>query len=202
MLPIPPIDPSKVYPPAQKPSLVVPGHREWYALLVAPQCEDSAKEWLSRRCGATSFYPVREEWRATPNRKAQRERRFVKYAPGYLFACFRGQPVWYRILDREVQPFIRDVIRLQTGEPGMLHPSTIKSLYAMRKRDEVAVERRRLARMVNVGDRVDVKAGPFTDFHDLEVVEIKGSAAKIKIMIFGYEREIEINVEALRKVGT
>jgi transcription antitermination factor NusG len=199
---IPPIQWNDKLPAVVKPLMVVPGHREWYALLVAPQCEDSAKAWLARRCGAASFYPVREEWRATPNRKAQRERRFVKYAPGYLFTCFRGQPVWYRILDREVQPFVRDVIRLQTGEPGMLHPSTIKSLYAMRKRDEVAVERRRLARMVNVGDKVEIKAGPFAEMGEVEVVEIKGSAAKIRLVIFGRETETEINVEALRKVGT
>ncbi len=202
MLPVPPIQWQDILPPAQKPALVVPGHREWYALLVAPQCEDSAKAWLARRCGATSFYPVREEWRAVPHRKAQRERRFIKHAPGYLFSCFRGQPVWHRLLDRETQPFIRDVIRLHTGEPGMLHPSDLNSLYAMRQRDEAAVERRRLARMINVGDKVEIKTGPFAEMKDIEVVEIKGSAARIRLRIFGRETETEINVEALRKVGT
>lgn len=84
----------------------------------------------------------------------------------------------------------------------MLHPSDLNSLYAMRQRDEAAVERRRLARMINVGDKVEIKTGPFAEMKDIEVVEIKGSAARIRLRIFGRETETEINVEALRKVGT
>ena len=107
--------------------IYAPGQKRWHCLMVPPQGERRAKAWLAAR-GVYGFYPVEERTRVRLGRQSTHER---PYIPGYVFAQFRGEPIWHAILGEQsddAQRF-RPVVRVFTGvirsgdQPAWLHPS-------------------------------------------------------------------------------
>lgn len=166
----------------------------WYALMVRPQQEESAHAWLER-FGVVSFYPVVEARRSRRGKTFTYQRR---YLPGYLFAKFPGEPIWHVLLS---SPFIRDVIRMHNGTPGILHPDTLHRLHAMRKLDLDIEARRRERRKINAGDMVRVKSGPLEGF-EIETVEVDAATGKGKfsVMIFGRVSDAEMSLDNVEKL--
>jgi transcription antitermination factor NusG len=180
--------------PYDPPRIIAPGPPRWHALMVRPQREAATKAWLDR-FGVYAFFPVTERWRIKPGHHAP-IRCFARYLPGYLFAHFKGEPIWHNLF---ASPFVRDVIRLTaTNEPGHLDPATITGLLAMREVDEKLAERRRLQRIIRQGDRARVKDGVFAGCQ-VEVVSVNSSRGKIKLMIFGQVREAEVDLDNLER---
>jgi transcription antitermination factor NusG len=169
------------------------GELRWYALMVRPQREEAARVWLERY-RVVSFYPVTDAKRMRRGKPVHYER---KYLPGYLFAQFPGEPIWHVLLS---SPFVRDVIRLHNGTPGILHPDTLTRLHAMRKMDMEIETKRRYRKMIRVGDRVKVKRGAMEGW-EVEVVEIDAAAGKAKfaLQLLG-ACNAEIEIDGLEKL--
>lgn len=167
----------------------------WFGPRVIPQAEPLAVEWLRRHVdGAYSFYPV------TVARKPVRGAvKFVnyerRYLPGYVFTRFRGEPQWHRLFER--CPFIHDVIRYRDGRPAAIDPRSLGKLHAMRSRDQEITELRRASRTIRKGDRVRFEVGGI-DHDDIEVIEIKGPTAKVRLGLLG-RGEIEVPIDAMEK---
>lgn len=170
------------------------GELRWYALMVRPQREEAARAWLERY-SVVSFYPVTDAKRMRRGKPVHYER---KYLPGYLFAQFPGEPIWHVLLS---SPFLRDVIRMHNGTPGILHPDTLQRLHAMRHMDMDIEAKRRARRMINVGDTVKVMSGPLEGF-EIEAVRVDAATGKGKfeIMIFGRVSEAELSLDQVKKI--
>jgi transcription antitermination factor NusG len=164
--------------------------------MVYPQREAPTRIWLEEH-GVEAFYPVTSSSAIYRGKRITRTRR---YLPGYVFAKFPGEPIWWRIMS-DPRRNVRDVIRMHDGTPGWLHAETLKQLEAMREVDEEAKERDRIARNIRRGDRVRIKTGPFTDFTDVEVVDVRGRQGIVHIMIFGRATEVEINLDGVEKIA-
>ena len=165
-------------------ALFVPGPRRWVPTC-APLREDAAEAWLSRR-GVYAFHPVTT--RQVPVRGRARE--YVRrYVPGYVFACFEGEPIPHRVLGG---PFLTVVLRASNGSWGILGPDRLRRLHRMRRRDEVAEQRRRQAGLrrqdrerLRHGDRALFRAGPFAEFTG-EVVEVEADGGvKVRFDLLG-----------------
>lgn len=178
-------------------ALFIPGPRRWHALIVPPQRETAAEAWLKRR-GVYAFHPVK---RRVVTIRGKRIEKHQRYLPGYVFANVPGRMIWHRLF---ASPLIADAIRLQSGEPGILQPSDLRSIQAMRPRDEAAdaakAARAAAARMFSPGDAVEIKSGLWAG-HRSEVVEIGNGRAKVRLTLFGSEREAEMGADMLRKAG-
>lgn len=179
-------------PPPNLPEIMKPGPSRWFALIARPQREAAAKAWLDRH-GVYAFYPVTEHWTHV---RGHAVKRYRKYLPGYVFAEFPGEPLWHNLWG----PFLRDVMRMSNGTPGVLAPDTLARLFAMREVDEVLEAKRKAALAIHKGDRVRVRDGVYAGW-EMEVVEISTSGkAKFRVTLLG-EREVEIDVDRLKKVG-
>lgn len=183
-------------PPVEAKALITPGPPRWHCLIVYPQREAPTRIWLGEH-GIDSFYPVTISRQRYRGRDISRVRR---YLPGYVFANFGGDPIWWRIMGDDRQN-VRDVLRLHDGTPGWLHEDTLTQLQAMREVDKELEERKRQARTIRKGDRVRIKTGPFKDFTDVEVKEIKGLRGMFEVMIFGRPTPVEVGLEQVEKLG-
>jgi transcription antitermination factor NusG len=183
-----------------KRAIVHDGLTRWHALLVFPQREAAARAWLDAR-KVYSFYPVRQQDRVIRGKKSTVERR---YLPGYLFARFNGAPIWHRILRDHAtdmgSPFIRDAIRLHSGEPGVLMPQSLSALLDMRSRDEMLTEAQQARRLVKPGCRARVKNGAYQG-QEVEVVTLTAAGgATFRLRMFGGEFDVEVDASRLERI--
>lgn len=184
--------------------IVLPGVARWYALRCAPQREDAVEGWLARR-GVYAFHPVlqRVAHRAGVARVYHR-----RYLPGYVFARFGGDPVVHQVL---TCPWIIGALCRSDGEWGVLEPSRLREIHAMRRIDDDlrqvragrSAARRRAVRL-RVGDRAMFRAGPLAEVQ-CEVVElIADGGARVRLGLFGREMLVDGRAEdlvRLRKAG-
>ena len=175
----------------------VAGPARWYALRVSPQREDQAEAWLRRR-GVYAFHPVlmRRVHRMGKARDYAR-----RYLPGYVFARFPGQAVPHRLVGR---CGITGAICCADGSWGILEPSDLRALHAMRKVDADSDEERRAlraaqkrARSIRVGEQAMFRSGPFAGTQ-CEVVELRADdGAKVFVTIFGRKTSADVSVADL-----
>lgn len=174
-------------------TVYVAGPARWYALRVSPQREDQAEAWLSRR-GVYAFHPVlmRKVRRMGKVREYAR-----RYLPGYVFARFPGAAVPHRLIGR---CGITDALRCSDGSWGVLEPSDLRALHAMRKVDAETEEQRRAIRAadrraetVRAGERALFHAGPFVGTY-CEVVELlpADGTAKVRLRLFGADMVVQV----------
>lgn len=166
---------------------------QWYALITLPQRESAARQWLDRRLGVYSFFPVKRERRHVRNRWIERDSR---YLPGYLFARFPGAPNWFELLQ---SPFVHNAIRGSDGYPGRIHPDSLTAIKAMASVDDEIEARWHLATRPKRGDRVRVKAGAFAGYDGLEVVEVVSGKVRLSLRLLG--RDLELPIEGVEKVA-
>lgn len=165
----------------------------WYALITLPQRESAARQWLDRRLGVYSFFPVKAERRHVRGRWIERQSR---YLPGYLFARFPAEPNWYELLQ---SPFVHNAIRGSDGYPGRLHPDSLTAIKAMATVDDEIEHRWHLAARPRRGDRVRVKQGAFAGWDGLEVVEVVAGNVRLSLRLLG--RDLELPIEGVEKLA-
>lgn len=158
-------------------SIAIEGRPHWYALIVPPQREGAAEQWLGLR-GVYAFHPVKTR---TVTVKGKRIRRESCYLPGYVFARFGGSIIWHRVQE---SPYIADAIRLSCGAPATLNPEDLAGIYAMRHRDDESAEAARRARTVRPGDRARILSGVF-EGSEVDVIEIRSGEAVLRLTLFG-----------------
>lgn len=171
------------------------GSPRWYALRVAPQREEQAEAWLGRR-GVYAFHPV----------LTVRTRRFGKlleyhrrYLPGYVFARFRGDPIRHRVT---ASPFILGALARACGEWGILDPSALRQIHAMRPIDAATEAARREAKArlrsrlaAHVGGAAMFSAGAFAG-QRCEVAELLADGGvKVRMALFGSEVLVTAKVD-------
>jgi transcription antitermination factor NusG len=170
-----------------------PGAPRWYGLIVPPQKEGAAEQWLSLR-GVYAFHPVKSHVVAIRGKRIRRESR---YLPGYVFARFDGAIIWHRV---QASPFISDAIRVSTGQPATLNPDDLKGIYSMRHRDEAEAEAERQSRTIRAGDRARILSGVF-EGQEVEVCEIRAGGAVLRVQMFGGEVAATIPLASMRKIA-
>jgi transcription antitermination factor NusG len=193
-----------VLPPRDVAGIVLPGPSRWYALRVAPQREDEVEVWLHRR-GVYAFHPVTERKVCLRGVSRVYHRRYV---PGYVFARFGGEPVVHRVM---TCPWVTGALCRADGQWGILDPSRLAAIHAMRKRDERMQQqaakdqaRRRAASRMRAGDRAMFRVGPFAEL-PCEVVElVTDGEVRLRLSLFG--RDVVVAGSAddlvpLRKAG-
>ena len=180
-------------------SICASGAHRWHALIVPAMGEGAAEAWLSR-LGVYAFHPVRTVTRLHRGRRVRVESR---YLPGYVFARFRGAPVWHRIFARRL---VVDVLRLHSGTPGLIRPGDLDALHAMRSVERMAEDDARRAaiadrksRSLRRGDRVRIVDGAFADF-EAEVVEIGRGKVRFSIELFGRPVEADMSPGAVERI--
>jgi transcription antitermination factor NusG len=193
--PVPPIEWNETLPPAEPHVIVAPGEARWHCLIVYPQREAPTRLWLGEH-GVEAFYPVTITKARYRGRDISRVRR---YLPGYVFAEFPGEPIWWRILGDDRRN-VRDVLRMNDGEPGRLHPDTLTQLQAMREVDEEIEELKRAARTIRKGDKVRIKVGEMVDW-EVEIVDIKGPKGVFHVKLFGADHAAEVDLDKVEKMG-
>jgi transcription antitermination factor NusG len=193
--PVPPIQWNETLPPAPASAILTPGAPRWYCLIVYKEREAPTRLWLGEH-GVDSFYPVTISKQRYRGRDIARVRR---YLPGYVFARFNGDPIWWRIMGDERRN-IRDVLRMHDGTPGRLHEDTLTQLQAMREVDEALEERKRAARTIRKGDRVRIKVGELVDW-EVEIVGIKGPRGVFHVKLFGSDHSAEVDLNNVEKLG-
>lgn len=161
----------------------------WHALLATPQRETAAEEWLARR-GVYSFHPVT---RHTITRRGVAVVRVTRYLPGYVFARFPGAAIWHEVF---AAPCIRDAIRLASGTPAILRPADLQAIHAMRDRDQQARQNTRQAAAIRRGDRARI-LGVMEGVGAGEVVEIGTGKTKVRLTLFGAERDVEVSADTV-----
>jgi transcription antitermination factor NusG len=179
-----------------------PGPDRWYALTVRPQAEDLAETWLDRR-GVYAFHPVLTRQATRFGRIKTHVRR---YLPGYVFAKVPGDPVVHRFV---AGPYITGALSRADGQWGILQPSQLRAIHAMRHRHEAAEartlaeqQRRRRRTMIRAGDRILFQAGLFAG-QSCDVVEIKGPGrAMVRLSLFGQEALIEADAGDMIKLAS
>lgn len=174
--------------------IFTPTTARWHALLTAPQGEARAEAWLKAR-GVYSFHPVT---RRVVTIRGKAVSRVSRYLPGYVFARFPGEMIWHHV---RACAHIRDCIRMASGEPGILRPADLTSLHDMRDRDDEAKEAQRRAAMIRRGDKVRIMTGLWQDSAPTEVVEIVNGKAKVRLIMFGAERLVEVDITALARAA-
>lgn len=193
-----------VLPPRDVAGIVLPGPSRWYALRVAPQREDEVEAWLRRR-GVYAFHPVlKRQTRARGVVRTYHRR----YVPGYVFARFCGDPVVHMVMSC---PWVIGALCRADGHWGVLEPSHLQAIHAMRKRDErierdLAADqlRRREASRMRAGDRAMFRVGPFAEL-PCEVVDlVADGGVRLRFQLFGREVVVDGVAEdlvPLRKAG-
>lgn len=159
------------------PALHTPGRPRWYGLRVAPQKERRAADFLAEH-GVEAFYPITYVHRRYMGKRYKQER---KYLPGYVFACFPGEPRWFTLF---ALPLFSDVIRGSSGMPGEIAPEGLQRLYDMRATDEAQEAASRARRTLRRGDRARVLSGPLSG-SEVEMVEIRGSRGVFYLPLLG-----------------
>lgn len=178
-----------------------PGRARWYALRVTPQREDQAEAWLRLR-GVYAFHPVLRRC-VTRFGKVQEYQR--RYLPGYVFARFHGDPLVHRVT---ACAFITGALCRANNEWGVLEPSKLAAIHAMRKVDAEAEALRHRARRrlhgVEAGQAVMFRVGPFAEMMG-EVADLRADGgAVVRFHLFGKEHLIEADsadLVPLRKAG-
>lgn len=165
----------------------------WHALLCHPQRETRAKDWLARR-GVKAFFPVEQKARIVRGVRTEFQSRIL---PGYLFARFTAAPIWHRIFGA---PYIRDAIRLCSGQPARIHPASLQSLLQLRAVAELIEERMAAAKALRAGSRARIASGPY-EGHEVEIQTIGQGRARFTLMLLGGEVPAEMAVEHLRKIS-
>ncbi|PTX38709.1 transcription antitermination factor NusG [Gemmobacter caeni] len=193
-----------VLPPRDVAGIVLPGPSRWYALRVAPQREDEVEGWLRKR-GVYAFHPVlKRQTRARGVVRTYHRR----YLPGYVFARFCGDPVVHMVMSC---PWVIGALCRADGHWGVLEPSRLQAIHAMRKRDErierdLAADqlRRREASRMRAGDHAMFRVGPFAEL-PCEVVElVADGGVRLRFQLFGREVVVDGVAEdlvPLRKAG-
>jgi transcription antitermination factor NusG len=171
--------------------IYTPGPARWYALIVRPQAEGKAEAWLQVQ-GVHAFHPVTYR---TVRVRGKAVTRTSRYLPGYVFARFPGEMIWHRVAANN---HVADCIRMASGQPGILRPSDLTALYAMRDRDEEARQRERHARAIRPGNTVRILSGIF-EGAETEVVEIRAGKAIVRLTLFGTPRDAEVDISQLGK---
>lgn len=175
--------------------IYTPAPARWHALMTLPQAEAKTEAWLKAR-GVYSFHPVT---RRVVTIRGKAVSRVSRYLPGYVFARFPGEMVWHRV---HACAHVHDCIRMASGQPGILRPDDLTALHAMRDRDDEAREAQRHAAMIRRGDKVRILSGLWQDSAPTEVVEIgENGKAKVRLVMFGAERLVEVDMTAMIKVG-
>lgn len=193
-----------VLPPRDVAGIVLPGPSRWYALRVAPQREDEVEAWLRRR-GVYAFHPVlKRQTRARGVVRTYHRR----YVPGYVLARFCGDPVVHMVMSC---PWVIGALCRADGHWGVLEPSRLQAIHAMRKRDErierdLAADqlRRREASRMRAGDRAMFRVGPFAEL-PCEVVDlVADGGVRLRFQLFSREVVVDGVAEdlvPLRKAG-
>lgn len=193
-----------VLPPRDVAGIVLPGPSRWYALRVAPQREDEVEGWLRKR-GVYAFHPVlKRQTRARGVVRTYHRR----YLPGYVFARFCGDPVVHMVMSC---PWVIGALCRADGHWGVLEPSKLRAVHAMRKRDEriegsraEEMLRRREAARMRAGDMVMFRVGPFAEF-PCEIVElVADGGVRLRFQLFGREVLVDsspTDLLPMRKVG-
>jgi transcription antitermination factor NusG len=193
--PIPALQWNETLPPVGPKAIIAPGETRWHCLIVYPQREAPTRIWLEEH-GVDSFYPVTITKVRHRGRDISRVRR---YLPGYVFAKFDGEPIWWRIMGDDRRN-VRDVLRLHDGEPGRLHEDTLTQLQAMREVDEEIEERKRAARTIRKGDRVRINVGEHVNW-EVEIVDIRGPKGVFHVQLFGADHAAEVDLANVQKLG-
>ena len=186
-------------PVAGVPGLYLPGQPAWFGLKVLPQAETKAENWLKRHVpNCYAFHPVTKARRKLPRGRVRWVEYERRYLPGYAFARFPGDPVWHRLFDR--CPFIHDVIRYHDGTPARLNPNDLTRLHAMRSVDEDNTSRKRYARTIRKGDRVNLNLAGHA-FENIEVVSLDGVFGMVRIGLLG-KGEVKVSLEQMEKIDS
>lgn len=173
------------------------GHPRWFGILVKSESESKARAWVDQFIpGATAFFPVEKATRQARGRtgRVEYERR---YLPGYVFVQFPGEPIWHRLF--EVCPFIRDVIRYNSGHPAPLDPASLRRLYEMRSVDAERKARDRMARTIRKGDRVAFDVAGVA-YSDVEVIDITGPFGTVRLKLLGKDA-IQVPLTGMKKIS-
>ncbi len=184
-------------PPLDATLIVGAGPSRWHALTVQPQREDQVESWLSRR-GVYGFHPVLRHATRVRGKVREYDRRYV---PGYVFARFPGVAVQHRVM---LCPWVTGAICSEGGYWGVLDPSGLRAIHAMRKIEAAHAEARaaklaarRRAAIVQVGDGAMFRAGPLAGLRG-EVVELPTiGGALVRLQVFGREVDVAAQTDDL-----
>ncbi|MFC4668156.1 transcription termination/antitermination protein NusG [Seohaeicola nanhaiensis] len=173
-----------------------PSVMRWYALRVPPQREDQAEAWLKRR-GVYAFHPVLKR---RVVRYGVEEVRKTRYLPGYVFARFPGDPVEHLVV---TSPFVIGALCSDTVYGirwGVVKPTDLRALHAMRSLDEAAEAARRCNPLLRIGGGAMFDAGMF-EGQQGRVEELNAhGGAKVKLHLFGHEIVVEAEQTSLTAV--
>ncbi len=175
---------------------------DWYAFVTVPQKEYVAGHILMGR-GIRTFIPTETRWRSTNRYTKSRhlkEEQAFPILPRLLFAGFASgeMPPWYWLAD---VPLITGVIG-KKGRPHRVDREAFANFVPVYAngilRAPAAQRHMRTRQEFAAGDNVDILDGPFRE-HQVKVVEITGTMAKILMPLFGTMRELDLPLETMSK---
>ena len=175
-------------------------YRNWYCVMVASGCENKARADLMARKGVVgdryiTEVAVPETTELTFDKKGKRKAVKTKLLPGYILVQVQKETVEEedgsvtKVFPPFTQKTIRDTFNVlgfagaNKNKPRMMRPSEVKSLFA--RVDDTHVEvKQNVAVDYNVGDRLEVVAGPFAG-NEVEVLSIQGTKILGQLNLFG-----------------
>ena len=150
----------------------------WYILYAPPRVRAAEKlqAKLQRDYGVHSFFPTADRWR---KQGRGHDRKRVKVSLPVLgslvFAEFTHRPRWHILKGQRI---ISDVVQ-RGNEPAALTPHDMDEITGFRE-----VARAQKAKLVSVGDMVEVRRGAFLNW-SASVKEVKDSLLLLDIQLLG-----------------
>lgn len=171
----------------------------WYVLRIVSGREKTAIDIL-KRYGIATVMPMKTVFRRRNRHSRQKEKIQLPIVPGYVFAGFHGDPVWYRVMQI---PLVAGVVTLN-GEPARVSEGQVAQMAAMGGDSGVipAPESERYmvsGREVVEGGQGEVIEGPFADVV-VTVTKINGRTATVLAPLFGGSAEVEISLSQIVRV--
>lgn len=165
----------------------------YYAFRVEPQKERAVHLALLARGFHSFFAHEVRETRRLRHRRHYSQDVIVPLLTGYALVMHDGSRDWWRRIFR-VKAII-SVVGVR-GEPSPIPERALHHLAS------ISGERYALPckRQIAAGSHARVTAGPFQGFAG-RVEGVAGPSAKVLLMMFGAEREIEIDTAKLEEVG-
>ena len=174
--------------------------KEWFAVQVASGHEKASASILQDRIVGSDMQdrfgevlvPVEKVESVTKGRKTQTER---KLYPSYIFVEMEMTPeTWYLV--RNV-PKIIGFIGGKTSQPV---PLSKKEIGVVLKQIKEREENPRPRVVYEIGERVNIKDGPFSDFiGNVENVNYERSRMTVLVMVFGRPTPVELDFEQVSK---
>lgn len=165
----------------------------WYVLRTIRQ--QWAANWLEAN-GVEAWYPTTSRWH---NRVVQgRQRRVEVTRPvisGYVFAAFRGVPIWHEIRERSFGR-ITGVLCGSDGFPRVFRDAEMMQMTTIPHRLKEMREAEEDKKRLKAGSEAIHPA-----FGRVKVKGVDGQLATFIAPMFGAEREITVEIIALEKVN-